>query len=111
MPLLPPATQDLLHGEAGFPFHDGTFTRKTSATYLGAQLIMVKTNLAQHEQHLKSLETSLREICERHKHAQEGTQDTWGVLTEIWSMIMKLFVIIEDLRLTRLELEKGSQDS
>ena len=44
MPLLPPATQDLLHGEADFLSHDGTFTRKTSATYIGAQLKMAKNN-------------------------------------------------------------------
>lgn len=72
---------------------------------------MVKTNLSQHEQHLKSLETSIREICDKHKQVQEGIQDTWSFLNEIWSLSMKLFVLVEDVRATRLELEKGSQDS
>jgi hypothetical protein len=34
---LPPATQDSLQGEAGFPFPDETFTHKTSAPSPGAR--------------------------------------------------------------------------
>jgi hypothetical protein len=42
IPLLPPDTQDSLCGEAGYPFHNRTFTCQIRATYLGAQLESMK---------------------------------------------------------------------
>ncbi len=60
---------------------------------------MAKTNLAQHEQHLKSLETSIREICDDHKQMYE-------LVHQSWTKSMQLFVITDDLRSTRLEFEK-----
>lgn len=60
---------------------------------------MAKTNLAQHEQHLKHLETSIREICDDHKQMYE-------LVHQSWTKSMQLFVITDDLRSTRLEFEK-----
>jgi hypothetical protein len=60
---------------------------------------MAKTNLAQHEQHLKSLQTSIREICDDHKQMYE-------LVHQSWTKSMQLFVITDDLRSTRLEFEK-----
>ena len=60
---------------------------------------MAKTNLAQHEQHLKSLETSIREICDDHKQMYE-------LVHQSWTKSMQLFVMTDDLRATRLEFEK-----
>jgi hypothetical protein len=56
-------------------------------------------NLARHEQHLKSLETSLREICQTCIQAEQFVK-------EAWHLSMELFVVVEDLRKTRLEIEK-----
>jgi hypothetical protein len=60
---------------------------------------MAKTNLAQHEQYLKNLETSIREICDDHKQMYE-------LVHQSWTKSMQLFVITDDLRSTRLEFEK-----
>ena len=60
---------------------------------------MSKTNLVQHEQHLKHLEKSIREICDDHKQMYE-------LVHQSWTKSMQLFVITEDLRLTRFEFEK-----
>jgi hypothetical protein len=38
---------------------------------------MAKTNLAQHEQHLKNLEKSIREICDDHKQMSELVHQSW----------------------------------
>jgi hypothetical protein len=65
---------------------------------------MVKTNLAQHEQHLKLLESSIREICDYLKQAYDR-------LHEASNLSFKLFLIASDLRETRLEFEKDSQES
>ena len=56
-------------------------------------------NLARHEQHLKSLETSLREICQTCIQAEQFVK-------EAWHLSMELFLVVEDLRKARLELEK-----
>jgi hypothetical protein len=58
----------------------------------------------QHERHLKRLENAIREICDHHKQIQDH-------LRESWSKTMHLFVIAEDLRETRLALEKKSEES
>lgn len=60
---------------------------------------MAKTNLAQHEQHLKLLEKSIREICDDHKQMYE-------LVHHSWTKSMQLFVMTDDLRSTRLEFEK-----
>jgi hypothetical protein len=65
---------------------------------------MAKLNLAQHEQHLKSLEKSIREICDHHKQLYDLVHDSW-------TKAMQLFLVTDDLRATRLEFEKDSQDS
>ena len=60
---------------------------------------MAAKNLAQHEQHLKHLEKSLREICDKHKQV-------YDLVHESWTMTMEQFVITEHLRTTRLDFEK-----
>lgn len=72
---------------------------------------MAKTNLAQHEQHLKLLETSTKEICDKHKQIDETIRYAWTMLNEMWGMTMQLFVVIEEVRHTRLEFEKNAHDS
>jgi hypothetical protein len=58
----------------------------------------------QHERHLKRLEHVLREICDHHKQIQDH-------LRESWSKTIRLFMIANDLRETRLALEKKSEES
>ena len=67
---------------------------------------MFKANLVQHEQHLKNLEKSIREICETSIQAERFMKETWH-------LSMELFALAEDLRQTRLALEKENtlQDS
>ena len=60
---------------------------------------MAKSNLSQHEQLLKNLEKSIREICDDHKKMSE-------LVHQSWTKSMQLFVITDDLRSTRLEFEK-----
>ena len=73
---------------------------------------MAKTNLTQHEQHLKSLEMSIKEICDKHREVNDVLHDSWNMLNKMWSITLQLFVIIEDLRHVRLEFKKEeSQDS
>ena len=62
IPSLPPATQDSLRGEADFPFHDGTFTRKISATFLGAQYIMSDLTIHASPEFLNRLDWQLRRL-------------------------------------------------
>jgi hypothetical protein len=61
-------------------------------------------NLAQHEEHLKSLEASLRKICEHCLQAEQFVKESWH-------LSMELFVIAEDLRKTRLDIEKDNRYS
>ena len=65
---------------------------------------MVKQNVAQHEQQLKRLETSIREICDDHKKISD-------LVHESWTKSMQLFVMTDDLRTSRLEFEKHAQES
>jgi len=67
---------------------------------------MAKTNLVQHEQRLKHLEKSIREICDDHKQMYE-------LVHESWTKAMQLFLVTDNLRATRLEFEKEnpSKDS
>jgi hypothetical protein len=60
---------------------------------------MAKTNLTQHEQHLKLLEASIKEICDHYKQMYDR-------LHEASNLTFKLFLIASDLRETRLEFEK-----
>ena len=72
---------------------------------------MAVKNLSQHEQHLKLLESSTKEICDKHKQIDETIRDAWNMLNDMWSMTMQLFVVIEDVRCTRLEFEKKQQEN
>ena len=64
---------------------------------------MSKTNLAQHEQYLKHLETSLKEICDTHKQMDD-------LMRHSWTMVMQLFIVADDLRTARLAFEQHPQD-
>ena len=63
------------------------------------ELLMPGINLAQHEQYLKSLESSLTEICKHHHQALE-------IMKESWDSTLNLFVVIEGLRKTSFLLGK-----
>ena len=52
MPLLPPATQDSLHGEAGYPFHGRTFTRKINAAFEKKKLLHFFFSFQAHKKRL-----------------------------------------------------------
>lgn len=65
---------------------------------------MSKPNLVQHEQPLKLLEISIREICDHHKQIYDR-------LHEASNLSFKLFLIASDLRETRLEFEKENKKS
>jgi len=72
---------------------------------------MAKSNLAQHELHLKALEKSIREISEKQNEVEDAQNKAWHLLNKARNMTMQLFVIADDVRATRLEFEKSSQDS
>lgn len=72
---------------------------------------MAKSNVAQHEQHLKLLEKSIREISEQQNEVEDAQNKAWHLLNKARNMTMQLFVITDDLRASRLEFEKQSQDS
>lgn len=86
---------------------------------------MAKTNLAQHEQLLKSLEESVKEIdtsyqqvIESHKKSRElkelekeTEEKMYDGLCDLSNLIFGLFQIANDLRESRLELEKDAQAS
>ena len=67
------------------------------STYM--ELIMVNENLSEYEQHLKHLESSLREICESTLRAEQFSKHAWTVA-------METFALAEDLRKIRLRLEQ-----
>jgi hypothetical protein len=73
--------------------------------------MMARTNLAQHEQHLKSLEANLKEIDGSYQQIVDSHQQMNNGLHAISNLIFKLFLIASDLRETRLEFEKDSQES
>jgi DNA topoisomerase IA len=62
--------------------------------------MMVKQNVAQHEQYLKHLEASLKEICDKHKQIKD-------LVNESWTMTMEQFVVADNLRTIRLAFEKA----
>ena len=72
---------------------------------------MAVKNLAQHEQLLKLLEKSIREISEKQNEVEDAQNKAWHLLNKARNMTMQLFVIADDVRATRLEFEKNSQDS
>jgi hypothetical protein len=76
----------------------------TPLTTIKGILIMASKNLSQHEQQLKRLETSIREICDDHKKISD-------LVHESWTKSMQLFVMTDDLRTSRLEFEKHAQES
>ena len=62
-------------------------------------------------QHLKLLEKSIREISEQQNEVEDAQNKAWHLLNKARNMTMQLFVIADDLRTSRLEFEKQSQDS
>jgi len=67
---------------------------------------MAKSNLTQHELHLKALEKSIREISEKQNEVEDAQNKAWHLLNKARNMTMQLFVIADDVRATRLEFEK-----
>lgn len=67
---------------------------------------MVGKNLAQHEQLLKLLEKSIREICQTQNEVYDAFYKTLNAFNTNRDMTMKLFVVADDLRTTRLDFEK-----
>ena len=67
---------------------------------------MAKSNLAQHELHLKLLEKSIREINEKQNEVEDAQNKAWHLLNNARNMTMQLFVITDDVRATRFEFEK-----
>ena len=67
---------------------------------------MAKSNLSQHEQLLKALEKSIREISEKQNEVDDTLHQVWALSNTVRNMTMQLFVMTDDLRSTRLEFEK-----
>ena len=91
---------------AGIACHRASVTQGVLSTPLrhwpqstNTELIMVNGNLSEYEQHLKHLESSLREICESTLHAEQFSKHAWTVA-------METFGLAEDLRKIRLRLEQ-----
>lgn len=72
---------------------------------------MAIKNLSQHEQLLKSLEKSIREICQMQNDVYDTFYQTLNTFNTTRDMTMKLFVVADDLRTSRLEFEKHAQES
>ena len=68
---------------------------------------MASKNLAQHEQLLKALEKSIREICEKQNEVFDAFYKTLNAFNTTRDITMKLFVVADDLRTTRLAFEKA----
>ena len=68
--------------------------------------MMAKTNLGQHEQHLKLLEASIKEIDDSYQHIIDSHQQMYNGLSDVSNLIFKLYLIANDLRETRLLFEK-----
>jgi hypothetical protein len=73
--------------------------------------MMAQTNLAQHEQHLKLLESNIKEIDDSYQQIVDAHQQMDKGLDAISNLIFKLYLSVSDLRSIRLELEKQSQSS
>ena len=67
---------------------------------------MAKSNLSQHEQLLKALEKSIREISEKQNEVDDTLHQVWALSNTVRNMTMQLFVMADDLRSTRLAFEK-----
>jgi ABC-type transporter Mla subunit MlaD len=67
---------------------------------------MAKSNLSQHEQLLKTLEKSIREISEKQNEVDDTIHQAWALSNTVRNMTMQLFVMADDLRSTRLDFEK-----
>jgi ABC-type transporter Mla subunit MlaD len=68
---------------------------------------MAKSNLSQHEQLLKALEKSIREISEKQNEVDDTLHQAWALSNTVRNMTMQLFVMADDLRSTRLDFEKA----
>lgn len=80
------------------------------------RLKMANTNLAQHEQYLKSLEHILKEIGDQHKlihdslvELQSHSRAARDNVNQSWSKVLNLFVVVDKLRSSQLEFEKERQ--
>jgi hypothetical protein len=67
---------------------------------------MAKSNLSQHEQLIKTLEKSIREISEKQNEVDDTLHQAWVLSNTVRNMTMQLFVMADDLRSTRLDFEK-----
>ena len=79
----------------------------TPLTTIKGILIMASKNLSQHEQNLKLLEKSIREICQMQNEVYDTFYQTLNTFNTTRDMTMKLFVVADDLRTTRLAFEKA----
>ena len=68
---------------------------------------MSKTSLAQHEQHLKLLESNIKEIDDSYQQVVDSHKQMDNALHAISNLIFKLYLIVSDLRETRLAFEKA----
>ena len=68
---------------------------------------MASKNLYQHEQNLKLLEKSIREICQMQNEVYDTFYQTLNAFNTTRDMTMQLFVVADDLRTTRLDFEKS----
>ena len=68
---------------------------------------MAVKNLSQHEQLLKLLEKSIREISQMQNEVYDTFYQTLNTFNTTRDMTMKLFVVADDLRITRLAFEKA----
>ena len=71
---------------------------------------MAVKNLSQHEQHLKLLESNIKEIDNSYQQVVDSHKQMNNALHGISNLIFKLFLIASDLRETRLDFEKQSQE-
>jgi hypothetical protein len=79
----------------------------TPLTTIKRDLIMADKNLSQHEQNLKLLEKSIREICQMQNEVYDTFYQTLNTFNTTRDMTMRLFVVADDLRTTRLAFEKA----
>ena len=68
---------------------------------------MAKINLAQHEQHLKLLESNIKEIDDSYQQVVDSHKQMDNALHAISNLIFKLYLSVSDLRETCLEFEKA----
>ena len=68
---------------------------------------MAKSNVAQHEQNLKLLEKSIREICQMQNEVYDTFYQTLNTFNTTRDMTMQLFVVADELRSPRLDFEKA----